>query len=63
MILNTSAGIGRTGTVLAAYFIAQKKMTTEEALNFVRSKRPAVETTTQRRFLVELEKKVKEGTF
>jgi atypical dual specificity phosphatase len=47
------AGLGRTGTVIAAYLI-EKGMSAREAISFVRSKEPsAIETVAQIKFLEE----------
>jgi len=45
--VHCAAGVGRTGTLLACYFVSQG-MTAQEALDFVRSRRPgAVENQAQ----------------
>jgi atypical dual specificity phosphatase len=50
------AGLGRTGTVIAAYLM-EKGMNAREAISFVRSKEPsAVETVQQIEFLEEFER-------
>jgi len=48
------AGLGRTGTVIASYFI-QKGMSAGDAISLVRSKEPcAIETSAQIKFLEDL---------
>jgi atypical dual specificity phosphatase len=50
------AGLGRTGTVIAAYLI-QKGQSAREAISLVRAKEPsAVETAAQIKFLEEFER-------
>ncbi len=40
VLVHCSAGLGRTGMVLASYFIYENKMTAEEAIKKVRRMRP-----------------------
>ena len=40
ILIHCAAGLGRTGTVLAAYFIARKGLPAEEAISLVRKLRP-----------------------
>ncbi len=40
VLVHCFAGLGRTGTVITAYIMYKEKKSVEEALKFVRSKRP-----------------------
>ena len=40
VLVHCSAGLGRTGMVLASYFIYEKKMSAEDAIEKVKSMRP-----------------------
>jgi atypical dual specificity phosphatase len=60
VVVHCEGGIGRTGTMIAAYFISEG-MGLMEAVKRVRSSQPAaIETDEQISFLEEFEKKVKQ---
>ena len=56
ILVHCAAGMGRTGTVLAAYFMAEQGMSADEAIYHVRSLRPGSIEDGQEESLYRLEK-------
>lgn len=55
VVVHCFAGIGRTGLMLAVYFIWFEDMSGEEAIDYVRNLRyPSIETAEQESFLIDL---------
>lgn len=55
-------GIGRTGTMLATWFVAEKNMDADEAIGLIRKLRPhSIETTPQEQFVRDYDKHVHNG--
>ena len=54
---------GRTGTVLAAYLVASKGLSAEEAISAVRRLRPGSIEPIQKISIIEFQRKIKSGCY
>ncbi len=57
VLIHCAAGLGRTGTILAAYLVALKEISGEEAIRRVRELRPGSIETIQERSILEFQKR------
>ena len=60
VMVHCLAGLGRTGTILACYMIKYQKMSTQDAIDFVREKRHgSIQSYTQEEIIFRFEKSLK----
>lgn len=62
MYCHCKSGIGRSASVIAAYYIKYKKMSAMDSLNFIRQSRPYIigPTSPQTKNLIEFEEAVRQ---